>query len=772
MRIGKTALACAAAILLPALSAAAQPKPTKTFSDKAIDEAVKKGVAFLFTTQQADGSWDFKGEQKYPTGMTALVTLALLEAGVNPQDERLVKALDFMEKTPDTTTYSLGLRASVWEKVYRITPRDKYKKLMEKDVNTLVGATKDGSYNYFCNEPKKSTGDHSNSQYGVLGVWAGARGNMEIPSDYWGLVMKHWIGKQHGDGGWGYNHDDAQTTPTMATAGLATLFVCYDNLLTDAFIKCDQKELEGGLAPIMKGLGWFEKNFEKSLGGGLGYGHGDLPYYLYGVERVGLACGYKYFGQADWYKLSTQKLLSTQAGNGSWNGKWGPDQGTSYCLLFLVRGQHAVLFNKLERTGDWNNRPRDLASLTRWITDTFETAVNWQIINLKVPPDQWHDAPILYIAGFKKPEFSSDEIARLREYVYQGGVIFSVTECSGAGFRDGMREVYKQLFPDYELTPAGPNHPIYGTHLPLKGKPKFHVLSNGVRALAIHCDDDLPLSWQMQQMTTQKADFEGAFNVYYYVTDKGTIAHRGARSWPLEPQVQPARTVKLARLKYGAIHNPEPLAMQRLSRLMLAETATKVEVIEDVDITKLSEVAPQVAHLTGPGAFRLATEEKAALKAFVEAGGTLVLDAAGGSSKFNDSAQTLCRELFGANALKRLSVGSSLYNPQIEGVKDVKIETVKYRRVTKSKLGTSEPVLQAYVLDGRPAVIVSPQDLTLGLVGCQAWAVDGYDPGSGDEDPGSAYRIMRNVILTAAGNKTAAQPASQPASAPASNPSN
>jgi hypothetical protein len=189
----------------------------------------------------------------------------------------------------------------------------------------------------------------------------------------------------------------------MTTAGLASMFLCYDNLLYDGFVKCDQGEkVQAVLRFLNKGLDWMDKNF-----GSIAQGGGQWWYYLlYGVERVGLASGYKYFGKADWYKLGAERLLRSQGADGAWQGGVGPVVDTSYALLFLVRGRHAILFNKLEYDGDWNDRPRDMAKLTQWIGKEFEeTTVNWQIINLKVKPEEWLDAPILYISGSIEPKF-------------------------------------------------------------------------------------------------------------------------------------------------------------------------------------------------------------------------------------------------------------------------------------------------------------------------------------------------------------------------------
>ncbi len=61
--------------------------------------------------------------------------------------------------------------------------------------------------------------------------------------------------------------------------------------------------------------------------------------------------------------------------------------------------------------------------------------------------------------------------------------------------------------------------------------------------------------------------------------------------------------------------------------------------------------------------------------------------------------------------------------------------------------------------DQRTAVIFSREDLTdAGLVGYYSYPVDGYDPGEGDK--GSAYRILRNIVIYAmnAQNRVSTEP--------------
>jgi hypothetical protein len=240
MRPGVYALCLTFAILGMAagpLQAQDQPKPAE-FSDQAVAVAIEKGVAYLWSQQAADGSWgaNFAG---YTMGPTALVTYALLEAGVNPQDPRMAKTLKLLETMTDPAlgadgtysgsmagfkTYSLGLRCNVWLSAMKSSKE--YEKLLRRDVDYLMKSTADGSYWYDINgtpTPTMVAGvvqwDNSNSQYGLLGVWAGAQGGLEIPRKYWELVMKHWFDTQCSDGGWTYNGSSPTGTATMTAAG-------------------------------------------------------------------------------------------------------------------------------------------------------------------------------------------------------------------------------------------------------------------------------------------------------------------------------------------------------------------------------------------------------------------------------------------------------------------------------------------------------------------------------------------------------------------------
>jgi hypothetical protein len=150
----------------------------------------------------------------------------------------------------------------------------------------------------------------------------------------------------------------------------------------------------------------------------------------------------------------------------------------------------------------------------------------------------------------------------------------------------------------------------------------------------------------------------------------------------------------------------------------------------DLTVTTVEPVGPfppemKVLHMTGTTHFNLKDDQKTAIKKFIEGGGTLVLDAAGGSSEFAQSAEALVQALSGSPVGDPLPPGDELFK-----LFDPKTE-IKYRAFARPILGTLKgPQLRALNVGDRPAIYYSRQDLSGGLVGENVDGVYGYDPAS------------------------------------------
>ena len=736
-------------IFLLAVGAVSGRALAQEWDDQAVDDAIKAARKHLWS-RWAEGHWaepalkaGGKLHREYG-GRTALCLYALLAAGEKRQDARVKKTLKWLAGVRMKGTYAVALRANVWSLLGRSS---KYRRKLIADVAYLVnGLDERGAYDYIPRgrRPSGATGryDNSNSQLAVLGVWAGARSGVEVRERYWSDVEKHWLDDQQRDGGWCYQQKGT-SYGSMSVAGLASLFICFDVLRRNDFGDCKGNASN---PPIEKGLAWLDEHFSPVANPRKGASH--YYYYLYGVERVGLASGYKYFGKKDWYKLGAKALLDKQLGGG-----WGGMVNTSFALLFLARGQHPVLFNKLKYKGTWNTRPRDLANLTRWISDKFENPVNWQIIHLGVPVAEWHDAPILYVSGASAPKLSDAEIAKLRQYVLQGGVILSEAAGDKIAFTMAMKRIYARMFPEYELKRLGDDHPVYKIQFKVPAHAKSLLgISNGVRLLAIHSPRQLSLAWQTNAIKTQTSAFALGANIYFFVTDKGSLRRRGVTHWPKAKEFVPAGRLKLAVVKYAGNHQPEPLAWKRFAILMGNRHRVQVQVSEPTPPGKLDASRWPVAAMTGTTGFSFNAEDRKALAAYLTGGGTLIVDAAGGSKAFTDAARKQLAALLPGAEEGPISPSHAIFT-KVGPV----VTKAGYRRA--SLLGAmppTKPRLRGIIHKGRIAVVFSRDDLTAGLLGYPCWGLRGYSPES-------SFEIMRNLLLYASGKTIRPKPAEETA---------
>jgi len=125
--------------------------------------------------------------------------------------------------------------------------------------------------------------DNSNSQYGLLGVWAGAEVGIEVPDEYWLDVEKHWLSCQLRTGEWSYHKQGTDGYFAMTCAGVASLLVTHEYL--------DLPMLKGavGREPyspgLTAGIRWLDQG-DNGIATPNKSTH-YLGYDLFGIERVG-----------------------------------------------------------------------------------------------------------------------------------------------------------------------------------------------------------------------------------------------------------------------------------------------------------------------------------------------------------------------------------------------------------------------------------------------------------------------------------------------------
>ena len=780
----------AACILLTFAALAAGSRTARAATPAEVEASIAKAKQFLYSLQRPEGRWEPDAQRKgnshgdHPKlqgqswgGFTALATYALLASGENQQDPRLAKAIDFLKTADITGVYAIGIRCLVWQ---QLTPTAEVRAVARRDAERLIsmlnraGAGK-GGWDYDDPSGKGGRIDHSVSQYGVLGLWAAMQAGYQVNPDTWELIDKTWRSHQFADGAWNYEGDGKGTgrepTAPMTAAGVATLFITQDILRANEGLGC-----KGNLPndAIDRGMRWLAADDLRGVRGN--------NYAWYGIERIGVAGGYKYVGDDDWYAAGAEEMVRRQAKDGSLPSNFvgsTPLTSTAFGLLFLSRGRAPVLMNKLDysppaaaadskappRVVNWNQRPRDVAGLAAWAGARMERDINWQIVNLSAPVEDLHDAPILFVAGSESIPLADADVAKLRAFVEQGGLIFGNADCGKELFNKNFRALGKKMFPKYEFRALPANHPIFKEQQydadKWKTKPKVEGISNGVRELMVLVPDADPAkAWQARQERAREELFQLGANLFLYAVDKSGLLYKGESFIVKDKKVAPAATLKVARLSVGDNPDPEPGGWRRLATVMKNEHKLALAV-EPVGLGGGRLAGYKVAHLTGTTAFKLDDAAKKELAAFVAAGGTLVVDAAGGSPAFADAAEVELHAAFGAEGDKGMARPLRSDHP-VYNLPVTKLDRFGYRRYAKKIVGDLKgPRLKGIAAPGgaagagRVGVFYSREDLSGGLVGQPVDGIIGYDVAT-------ATALMRNILLYASADGNVASLAAAP----------
>ncbi len=349
-----------------------------------VKDAIDKGVAFLRTKQGANDGWE-AATDPYLGGPTALVLLAMLKSGVSPKDPAVEKGFAWLRKQTFKKTYCVGLTMMAIEAKY-ISPEEvrdseafmdgkkSELKLQRRDLTKedtawmLEGAnwlakamTTDGAWSY---EGTAAGYDHSNSQYGLLGLLSAARCGIMVPTKTWQTILDHWLATQEQKGplakvrilaadgkeaheatvmvrGWGYNDVAALGSTTvrpaamepcrgsMTCAGIAA--VCMARSQLSSAHALTPEKARAAEAAVLGGVAWMEAHYtvKESV-----YGTGWYYYYMYGLERAMVLAQHRFVGDHDWYKEGAIVLIGGQTADGAWAAS---AVETSFAVLFLKR---------------------------------------------------------------------------------------------------------------------------------------------------------------------------------------------------------------------------------------------------------------------------------------------------------------------------------------------------------------------------------------------------------------------------------------------------
>ncbi len=400
------------------------------------------------------------------------------------------------------------------------------------------------------------------------------------------------------------------------------------------------------------------------------------------------------------------------------------------------------MMNKLRLDPFWDNRPRDIANLAKFASHELERPMNWQVVNLQRPWSDWMDSPVLYIASHQAPALKDEDYDKLRSFAEAGGLIFTHADSASSSFNNWAGELAKKLWPQYKLQDVPAGHELFKVNYRLTNPPALKMVTNGTRVLLVHSPTDISPVWQDRMYRAKKETFQLGVNLFLYAAGRGNFRNRLDSPYIPEPATIATASLQVARLKYAGPWDPEPYAWIRFSRYFQWNTGIGLTqpVVKLTDLKAGGEYS--LAILTGNDAATFSDDQVKAVRAFVEGGGVLFIDACGGSEAFSASASRLMLAAFGPVEPATIGPADALVKGDGEGMENLTKPLI--RQYAAEKLGSADGELVKSLSFGKGRVIYSPLDVTTGLLGTNGWGIFGYTPGY-------ALALMKNVVLGTGG---------------------
>lgn len=782
-----------AAVMAAVLACAAAGTPAAAGADlagrggltpEAVRQAIQRGTNFLKREQLAAGNW--LEHMGYPGGVTALCTLALLNAGVPPEDETVQRALEYLRRIPPQRTYVVSLQTMVF---CRADP-ERDRPLVLRNVRALEKwQIRDGPNRGAWAYPE-GPGDNSNSQFALLALYEAERIGVQVNAQTWQSAQRYWRQCQNPDGSWGYTRG-ARGSGSMTTAGITSLVITADRLgEPDALVEGQRilpcQRNGRGDNPVERAVQWLANNFsveENPAAPGSPW----LLYYLYGLERVGRLTNRRFIGKHDWYREGADYLVIRARGgplSDHWVGRGmierDPRLGTAFALLFLSKGRWPVLLSKVKhgKEDDWNAHRNDVNNLTRYVESRWKADLIWQVIDIEAASvEDLMQSPVLYYCGRNSPlpddpQQQAALAQKLRDYLDRGGFLFAEGYCGGAAFDDGFRKLMKLVFPEeeYRLQLLPPEHPVWRAEevVPARLQRPLEGIEFGCRTSVIYCPPDRsdqlrpPLSalWELSKSGREvryrpsvqeeiQAGLSIGINVLAYATNR-ELKTREEFFRPLPEKRGPSEVRRgrffVANLRHPGGCTAAPRALTNLLEATAQNARARVHIPpRDLDITDPALFDYHLVFMHGRTRFRLTDAERKQLRTFLERGGTLLADAICASPQFADSFRKEMAAIFPDKPLEPIPRDDALLTPAYGGfdIRTVQRRDPQQRSPTdplKALVRKVPPELEGIRLEDRWAVVFSRYDLSCALekqdsIECQGYTRD------------DAARIGINVVL-------------------------
>lgn len=281
------------------------------------EAAIDKGLRFLASSQNENGSWG----KKYPVAHTALALMAFMVKGYFPSrppfGDAMAKGVDFLLQESvagggylGSVMYEHGLATLALSEVWGMSDREEVREAVKQAVSVLIRAqSPKGGWRY---QPVPHEADLSVTVMQVVALASAKEAGILVPNEVIEKALAYVKSCQHPfSGGFGYMPGDGPEFARSA-AGAMSLLMCG----------------ERGSRAVQAGLSYLKKSPATKFR--------DASFYYYGHYYAIQAMyqgGEEWY--QEWYPSIRDALLARQGHEGAWIPHQGGDD-PAYCTAMSI----------------------------------------------------------------------------------------------------------------------------------------------------------------------------------------------------------------------------------------------------------------------------------------------------------------------------------------------------------------------------------------------------------------------------------------------------
>lgn len=406
----------------------------------------------------------------------------------------------------------------------------------------------------------------------------------------------------------------------------------------------------------------------------------------------------------------------------------------------------------------WNATPNDINNLLKSMKQQVDANFQMDIRTMKQVDADPEKNPVLYRSGHYHFSYSPAQREKLRKYLLAGGMIIYNTGLGSKPFYDSAVRELHLMFPEQPLQRLTSDHPIFHAYYDVdrveycngvresgfKGdEPWFDAIEVNCRVVALVSRWCMAVGWQGEskdEWQAYKPDsaFRLGVNILSYASSMRAWAKNVAQAMKFVDSLKSyTDSVALAQVVYDGVWKTRHAGISVMLQTLNARTGIPVKFdLKELRLTDPAIFNAPLIYMTGHEHFTLSAAEQAALRKYLENGGTLFAEACCGRKGFDLAFREMLHSVLPNKSLDRIPATSALFK-EPNAITAVGVTPALMQETGQALI---EPTLLGIEINGNYGVIYSPYGLAGG------WEMSPSPYARGINEMG-ALQMGQNILL-------------------------